>query len=217
MPFAATGGLGDVLGSLPAAIRKKGGKNADVRVVLPLYGAMGKTWRDQLEQVAEFRINLAWRNQYCGVKSLCKDGVTFYFIDNEYYFNRPSLYGNFDDGERYAFFCKAVLEMMPLIDWYPDVLHAHDWQAAMSVVYLNTRYRNQPAYEHMKSVFTIHNIEYQGQYDMSILGDVFEIGVEHTSLMRYDDCLNLMKAAIVCADTVTTVSPRYADPCRLHL
>jgi starch synthase len=211
MPFAATGGLGDVLGSLPAAIRKKGGKNVDVRVVLPLYGAMGQTWRDQLVDEAEFRVNLAWRNQYCGVKSLVKDGVTFYFIDNEYYFNRPALYGNFDDGERYAFFCKAALEMMPLIDWYPDVLHAHDWQAALSVVYLNTRYRNKPAYEHIKSVFTIHNIEYQGQYDMSILGDVFELGVEHSSLMHYDDCLNLMKAAVVCADMVSTVSPKYAE------
>ncbi|MBO5842773.1 MAG: glycogen synthase, partial [Clostridia bacterium] len=148
---------------------------------------------------------------YCGVKSLVKDGVTFYFIDNEYYFNRPALYGNFDDGERYAFFCKAALEMMPLIDWYPDVLHAHDWQAALSVVYLNTRYRNKSAYEHIKSVFTIHNIEYQGQYDMSILGDVFELGVEHSSLMHYDDCLNLMKAAVVCADMVSTVSPKYAE------
>ena len=211
MPFAATGGLGDVLGSLPAAIRKKGGKDVDVRVVLPLYGAMGKTWRDQLVDECDFRVNLAWRNQYCGIKSLVKDSVTFYFVDNEYYFNRPALYGNFDDGERYAFFCKAALEMMPMIDWYPDVLHAHDWQAALSVVYLNTRYRNMPEYEHMKSVFTIHNIEYQGQYDFSILGDVFELGVEHGSLMRYDDCINLMKAAIVCADTVTTVSPRYAE------
>ena len=108
MPFAATGGLGDVLGSLPAAIRKKGGKDADVRVVLPLYGAMGQVWREQLKDEAEFRVNLAWRNQFCGVKSLVKDGVTFYFIENEYYFNRPSLYGNFDDGERYAFFCKAI-------------------------------------------------------------------------------------------------------------
>ena len=211
MPFAATGGLGDVLGSLPAAIRKKGGKNVDVRVVLPLYGAMGQSWRDQLVGEAEFRVNLAWRNQYCGIKSLVKDGVTFYFVENDYYFNRPSLYGNFDDGERYAFFCKAALEMLPVLDWYPDVLHAHDWQAAMSVVYLNTRYRNKPAFEHIKSVFTIHNIEYQGQYDMSILGDVFELGVEHSSLMHYDDCINLMKAAIVCADTVSTVSPRYAE------
>ncbi len=211
MPFAATGGLGDVLGSLPAAIRKKGGKGVDVRVVLPLHGSMGQTWREQLVDEVEFRVNLAWRNQFCGVKSLVKDGVTFYFIENDYYFNRPSLYGNFDDGERYAFFCKAALEMLPLIDWYPDVLHAHDWQAAMSVVYLNTRYRNKPAYEHMKSVFTIHNIEYQGKYDFSILGDVFELGVEHSSMMRYDDCINLMKAAIVCADTVSTVSPRYAE------
>ena len=210
MPFAATGGLGDVLGSLPAAIRKKGGKNVDVRVVLPLHGAMGKMWREQLKDEAEFRVNLAWRNQYCGIKSLEKEGVTFYFVENEYYFDRPALYGNFDDGERYAFFCKAVLEMMPRIDWYPDVLHAHDWQAALSVVYLNTRYRNKQEYEHIKSVFTIHNIEYQGKYDFSILGDVFELGVEHSSLMRYDDSINLMKAAVVCADTVSTVSPQYA-------
>ncbi len=211
MPFAATGGLGDVMGSLPAAIKAKEKNNADVRVVLPLYGAVKEEWRAQMKEVAVFNVSLAWRSIYCGVKSLEKDGVTYYFIDNEYYFKRGALYGFYDDGERYAFFCKAVLEMCCRIEFYPDVLHANDWQSALTVVYLNTKYRYVEGLSKTKSVFTIHNIEYQGKYDFSILGDVFDMGPEHYALMRYDDCINLMKAAIECADMVSTVSPRYAE------
>ncbi len=211
MPFAATGGLGDVMGSLPAAIKAKEKNNVDVRVVLPLYSAVKDEWRAQMKEEAVFTVSLAWRNIYCGVKSLVKDGVTYYFIDNEYYFKRGALYGFYDDGERYAFFCKAVLEMLTRIDFYPDVLHANDWQSALTVVYLNTKYRYIDGLARTKSVFTIHNIEYQGKYDFSILGDVFDMGPEHYALMRYDDCINLMKAAIECADMVSTVSPRYAE------
>ncbi len=211
MPFAATGGLGDVMGSLPAAIKAKEKNNADVRVVLPLYAAVKDEWRAQMKDEAIFNVSLAWRNIYCGVKSLQKDGVTYYFIDNEYYFKRGALYGFFDDGERYAFFCKAVLEMLCHLEFYPDVIHANDWQAALTVVYLNTKYRYVEGLSGTKSVFTIHNIEYQGKYDFSILGDVFDMGPEYYALMRYDDCINLMKAAIECADRVSTVSPRYAE------
>lgn len=210
MPFAATGGLGDVMGSLPAAIKSLY-SDCDVRVVMPLYGAVSDEWRSQMKDEAVFYVPLAWRNQYCGVKSLVKGGVTYYFIDNEYYFKRDGLYGFFDDGERYAYFCKAVMEMLPKISFYPDVLHANDWQSAMTVVYLNTKYRYRECYEGIRSVFTIHNIEYQGKYDFSILSDVFDMGPEHYALMRYDSCINLMKAAIQCADKVSTVSPRYAD------
>lgn len=211
MPFAATGGLGDVLGSLPAALKAEYGDAADIRVVLPLYGAMGETWRSKLKDVAVLEVPVAWRRQYCGIKKLKKDDVIFYFIDNEYYFKRDGLYGQYDDGERYAYFCRAVLEMLPYIKFYPDILHAHDWQAALSVVYLNCKYRHIKQYAQIKTVFTIHNIEYQGKYDFSILGDVFDLGDEHHSLMEYDGCINLMKAAIECADTVSTVSPRYAE------
>lgn len=211
MPFAATGGLGDVLGSLPAAIKAKEKSEADVRVVLPLYACVNDEWRAQMKLECEFTLELSWRQLYCGIRSLVKDGVVYYFIDNEYYFKRNALYGFYDDGERFAYFCKAVMELMIHLDFYPDVLHANDWQSAMTVVYLNTKYRYKEGFENVKSVFTIHNIEYQGKYSFSILSDIFEMGPEYYSLMRYDDCINLMKAAIECADKVSTVSPRYAE------
>ncbi len=214
MPFAATGGLGDVLGSLPCALKEAAKDGVDVRLVIPLYDAIGEQFRRQMKEEAVFTVALAWRNQYCGVYSLVHRGVTCYFIDNEYYFKRGALYGQYDDGERYAYFCKAVMEMLRQIDWYPDILHAHDWQSALSVVYLKTRYASDPAYAGIRSVFTIHNIEYQGKYSFSILGDVFELGAEQYTLMQYDGCINLMKGAIVCADRVSTVSPRYAEEIR---
>lgn len=210
MPFAATGGLGDVLGSLPAALKKAGGDDVDVRVVLPLYAAVEEKWRAQMNTVAIFDVQLSWRKQYCGVLSLEKDGVLFYFIDNEYYFKRGSLYGHYDDGERFAFFSLAVVEMMQHVGFFPDVLHANDWQSAMSIVYLNLNYRHRQGYEYIKTVFTIHNIEYQGQYDMAILNDLFGIDWKYCSIMEWGGCMNLMKAAIECADRVTTVSERYA-------
>lgn len=214
MPFAATGGLGDVLGSLPAALKKRYPDDVDVRVVIPLYDAVSEKWRAQMKEEAVFTVALSWRRQYCGVKSLVKDGVTYYFIDNEYYFKRGSLYGHYDDGERYAFFCMAVLDMLEKIGFYPDILHAHDWQAALSIVYLNQLCRWKEGYRNIRTVFTIHNIEYQGKYDPSILGDVFGLSGYDYKLMQYDGCINLMKAAIVCADKVSTVSPRYAGEIR---
>ena len=208
MPFAATGGLGDVLGSLPAALAREG---ADVRVILPLYGQVKQEWRAKMKDETVFNVELAWRSLYCGIKSLVKDGVTYYFVDNEYYFKRDALYGSFDDGERFAYFSKAVLEALSHLDFYPDVLHAHDWQAALSVVYLKHLFRERAGYENIRAVFTIHNIEYQGQYNFGILGDVFALGGEHYELMDFGGCINLMKAAIVSADIVSTVSPRYAE------
>ena len=211
MPFAATGGLGDVLGSLPLAISKAGGEEVDVRVVLPLYGAVSEAWRKQMTLEVEYEVALAWRKQYCGIYRLSKDGVTYYFIDNEYYFKRDTLYGCFDDGERFAFFCKAAIDMLGVIGFYPDVIHAHDWQAALSLIYLDRKYRQIRGYEHIKTIFTIHNIEYQGKYDFWILGDVFELGENDRSIVEYDGCINLMKGAIVSANIVSTVSPRYAE------
>ena len=141
MPFAATGGLGDVLGSLPAAIKAGYGDDVDIRVVMPLYKNIPQEWVGKMKTVAEFTVNLSWRRQYCGVKSLEKDGVIYYFIDNQYYFFRDSLYGSYDDGERFAYFCMAAVDMLGVIGFYPDILHAHDWQAALSVVYLERKYR----------------------------------------------------------------------------
>ncbi len=210
MPFAATGGLGDVMGSLPAALKKAGGSGIDARVVMPLYDRIGNDWRSRMQCEAVFEVYLGWRRQYCGVHSLEKDGVKYYFIDNEYYFKRGALYGQYDDGERFAFFSMAVLEMLWRVNFLPDIIHANDWQSALSVVYYNLFYKLRRGYHNIKTVFTIHNIEYQGQYSMEILKDVFGIDWREVTLMEYGGCINLMKAAIKCADRVTTVSPRYA-------
>ncbi len=214
MPFAATGGLGDVLGSLPAAIAAEAGAEVDVRVVMPLYGAVSDVWRSKMTQVASYELPLAWRRQYCGILSLVHNHVTYYFIDNEYYFKRDSLYGAYDDGERFAFFCRAAIDMLGVIGFYPDIIHAHDWQAALSLVYLNQKYRGYEGYENIQTVFTIHNIEYQGKYDFAILGDVFDLGEDSRAIVEYGDCINLMKGAIVCANKVSTVSHRYAEEIR---
>ncbi|MBO7740647.1 MAG: glycogen synthase [Clostridia bacterium] len=209
VPFASTGGLGDVIGSLPEAIVKTD-KTADVRVVLPLHAKVTTETRKEMTKVAEFTVQLSWRNLYCGVWQLKKGGVTYYFIDNEYYFNRSRLYGEYDDAERYAYFCKAVLDMLPEIDFYPDILHAHDWQSALSVVYLRRRYN----YPNIHTVYTIHNIEYQGVYNFSILGDVFGLSDADREIMEYDGDINLTKGAIVCCDKLTTVSQKYSEEIR---
>lgn len=210
-PYASTGGLGDVLGSLPAALKKERGDDIDIRVVIPMYTSISDSEREKMEKVCEFTVNLSWRQQYCGVWKCEKNGVIYYFIDNEYYFKRSSMYGSFDDGERYAFFCKAVLEMMPHIGFFPDILHAHDWQSALTVIYLKRKYRYFEEYSHMKAVYTIHNIEYQGIYGFEILSDVFCLDSWDRYIVEYDGCINLTKGAIVCCDKLTTVSPNYAN------
>ena len=210
MPFAATGGLGDVLGSLPASL-KKNSPDDDIRLVMPLYASIGRQYRERMTFVKSFEVSLSWRKLYCGVFSLEKDGVVYYFLDNEYYFKRDSIYGNFDDGERYAFFCAAVMRLMQEIDYFPDILHAHDWQSALTVIYLNLKYKLIREYENIKTVFTIHNIQYQGQYDFAILGDIFDLEYKDKQYVEYKGCINLMKGAIHFADYVTTVSPTYAE------
>ena len=207
MPFASTGGLADVIGSLPLEVAKEG---VDVRVVMPLHSSVSKVYRDQMETVAEYELPLSWRKQYCGIKSLDYKGVKFYFIDNEYYFARDKVYGNYDDGERFAFFSLAAIDMLGVIGFYPDVINANDWQSALSIVYLERKYRQIEGYENIRTVFSIHNIEYQGKYDMAILGDVFALNESDRGIVEYNGCINLMKAAIVCADRVVTVSPRYS-------
>ncbi len=211
MPFAATGGLGDVLGSLPAELNAAGKGELDVRVVMPLYGAVAPKWRSQMTKLYEGEITLSWRHLYCAIYSLVKDGVTYYFIDNEFYFNRGALYGYGDEAERYAFFSKAAAELPRLVGYYPDIIHAHDWSSALVPIYINQKYRHIEEYRNIKLVFTIHNIEYQGKYGFEILGDVFELGFEAISTVEYDGCINLMKGAIVSCDIVSTVSQRYAE------
>ena len=160
LPYAASGGLGDVIGSLPRALKTEDSE-LDIRVIMPLYSAMADKYRNMLEEVCITTVPLGWRQQYCGLYKLTEGGVTFYFVDNMYYFARAGLYGSMDDAERYAFFCKAVLELMPRTDFYPDILHAHDWQSALSIIYLKRKYAHRPEYSNIKTIFTIHNIEYQ--------------------------------------------------------
>ena len=211
IPFISTGGLGDVLGSLPASLAKNF-PESDVRVVLPLYKSIKEKFSNELEFVGQINVNLSWRSQYCGVYSHKNNGVIYYFIDNEYYFKRDSVYGDFDDAERFGFFGKAVLDIMPLIDFYPNILHTNDWQSAMSVIYLKRQYSSLDEYKDIKTIYTIHNIDYQGIYPMSVLGDVFGLDMwGDRSTVEYNGCVNLTKGAIVCADQVSTVSQRYSN------
>ena len=207
-PFVKTGGLGDVAGSLPAALAAEG---ADVRVILPLYGRIAEKFRLKMNFEFFDYVSLAWRRQYCGLFSLKRDGVTWYFVDNEYYFKRDQLYGEYDDGERFAFFCRAVVDLIPRLGWTPDVIHCNDWQTALIPLYL--RQEAGAPYENIKTVYTIHNIEYQGRFGSDILGDVFGLSSElyDKGILRYDGDVNLMKGAIYESDRVTTVSPSYAQ------
>ena len=209
-PFIKTGGLADVAGSLPAALAKEG---HDVRVILPLYEGIVEDWRSQMTFLQCFHVTLAWRTPYCGLFELQRDGVTYYFVDNEYYFKRANIYGHYDDGERFAFFSRAVVESPGYLNWHPDVLHCNDWQTALVPIYLlEERYRIPQLYD-TKSVFTIHNIEYQGRYGSQTLKDLFGLndGYFNEHMLAYHGDVNLMKGAIYAADYVTTVSPTYAE------
>ncbi|MGN0823383.1 MAG: glycogen synthase GlgA [Candidatus Gallimonas sp.] len=217
-PFIATGGLAEVIGSLSKALAKD--ERYDVRVILPLYQDVRKEYRKDFRFLGNIFVPLAWRNQYCGIFEYQANHVTFYFIDNEYYFKRSGCYGYYDDGERFAFFSRSVMEVMGFLNFYPDILHCHDWQAALAAIYLKTIYCFRPEYQFIKAVFTIHNIEYQGQYSMNILEDLFGISYRYQYLVEYDHCINLMKGAIECCERFSTVSPSYAgeikDPYYSH-
>jgi starch synthase len=209
-PFAKTGGLADVAGSLPIALAEHG---HDVRVILPLYECIEEQWRSQMRFVKCFYVQLAWRNSYCGIFELVRDGVTYWFVDNEYYFKRAGLYGHYDDAERFAFFCRSVMSVPEQLEWTPDILHANDWETALVPIYLLEDRSRSPRLCHTKSVFTIHNIEYQGQYGSEILGDVLGLddGYFNDRMLEFRGDVNLMKGAIYAADSVTTVSPTYAE------
>ena len=213
LPFAATGGLGEVLGSLPKALAARG--DYDVRVMMPYYSDIGEQYRNSAKYLCNYNVGLSWRNLYCGLFELKQDNVTYYFIDNEYYFHRDGLYGFYDDGERYAFFCKAVMDSFYFIDFMPDIIHANDWQTALIPIYNNSKYHYD-----IKLIFTIHNIEYQGQYDLKILPTVFDLPPEAGAYVEYEGCINLVKGAIETSDCVTTVSESYAkeleDPAFAH-
>lgn len=206
-PFMKTGGLGDVAGSLPIALKNK---DIDTAVIMPLYPKIRCEYNDKLEFIGSTYMHLAWRSSYVGIFKLTYENVDFYFIDNEYYFKRSSCYGEADDGERFAYFSKAVLEVLRTIDFVPDIIHLHDWQTGLIPLLLRDAYSGVPEYKNIKTVFTIHNIEYQGKCGLDFPDYV--LGASNWSLpvLRQDECTNFMKGAIVMADKVTTVSETYS-------
>ncbi len=210
IPFVKTGGLGDVGGTLPLALKEAG---ANIRVILPKFATIPEEHLEKMEHVTDFPLLLSWRSQYCGIEKLEYEGLTWYFVDNEYYFGRSYPYGFFDDGERVAFFAKAVCECIAHLDFQPDVLHCNDWHTALSCVFLRENFREWPGYSAIRTVFTIHNLKFQGKYAASVLGNVLglhDCPAARDQLMQ-GDSVNYMRGAINYADRITTVSPTYAE------
>ena len=206
-PFVKVGGLGDVIGSLPKALCELG---VDARVILPLYSSIDRE-RFGLKYKAYQFVDLGWRHSYCGIFETEVDGVPCYFVDNEQYFNRDSIYGQIDDGERFAFFSKAALEILPALDFKPDVVNVNDWHTALSVIYLDVlKSREAEFYKDMKSVLSIHNIEFQGKFNPYEMGNLFGLENKYFDALIYNGDLNLLKGAIQLADRVNTVSETYA-------
>jgi len=216
-PFASTGGLAEVAGSLPQQLRLR---LIGCRVVMPMYEDIPQEFRDNMKFLTSLSVPVAWRRQYCGVFATHVGGAIFYFIDNQYYFKRSGLYGHYDDAERFAFFSRAVLEMLPYIDFKPDIIHANDWQTALVPVYYSMFYAEKEWFRDMKTVLTIHNIQYQGKYGQEVLQDVIGLPKSALSVMEFGGCVNYLKGGIECANCVTTVSPTYAteilDPWYSH-
>lgn len=208
-PYAASGGLGDVMGALPKSVVQNY-PDAEVGVIVPLYDTLKEEHRLKLEKVIDLSFRFSWRNTGATVYKINNCGVNYYLVENHYYFDRGRLYGEFDDAERFAFFSTAVIEFILATGNVPDILHANDWQTALTVVYLKTEYSHIPELRGIKTVYTIHNIEYQGKFDPYILGDVFAIDRKYYNVLEFDNCINLMKGALVTSDYITTVSPNYA-------
>ena len=210
VPFVKTGGLADVAGSLPKALKKQG---VDIRVVMPKYGKIDREYLDKMEHVYDGELTVSWRKKFLGIDKLVLDGVTFYFIDNQEYFYRDGFYGYGDDAERFSFFARAVLEIPQKEDFWPDVIHANDWHAALTSVYLRLHFMGDERYGKIKTIFTIHNLKYQGVFSKDVMEDVLGIDWKYFNNgdFEYYDAVNFMKAAIVYSDNVTTVSRTYAE------
>lgn len=208
VPFIKTGGLADVAGALPKELRKLGN---DVRVILPKYLGIDDEYKRKMQKQFEINVKLSWRNQYCGVEKLVLNGITYYFVDNEYYFKRESIYGHYDDGERFSYFCRAILDILPHLDFTPHIIHCHDWHTGMIPFLLKIEYGLNPFYQGMKTVFTIHNLQFQGIFPKDMLGDVLGISDQYfiPQMLEFYGQLNFMKTALISADFITTVSPTY--------
>lgn len=211
VPFVKTGGLADVAGTLPVAMAQKG---VEVAVILPKYREINDYWRQRMRPVTSFYINLGWRTQYCGIEAIDYEGVTFYFVDNQFYFSRESVYGSgMEEGERFAYFCRAVLEALPKLNLRPDVLHCNDWQTGMIPALLRLQYSNIEFYSNIKTVFSIHNLRYQGVFPWSFIDDMLGLGEKHYTPeeLEYYGCMSFVKGALVYSDVINTVSPTYAN------
>lgn len=205
-PFSKTGGLADVLGSLPKELVKLG---IDARVVLPKHGVTKDKFHDQMIPICNFKVTVGTKQEYAGIEMIKLDGVIFYFIDNEYYFGyRKTLYGHYDDGERYGFYNNAVLKMLEEMDYYPDIIHGNDWQTGLIPYILKQNYQDKPKYKKIKTIFTIHNIAYQGVYSKDLLP---YLDIEYNPELEFDNMINFMKCGINTADFITTVSETYAE------
>jgi len=211
-PFVKTGGLADVAGALPAALARRG---YDVRVALPLYKQIRRAYGEELVHLYDGNIRLGWREQFLGVEGMARDGVAYYFVDNEFYFGRDNIYGvfNCDEAERFGFFSKALVELMARLDFYPDVLHLNDWQTGMAAALLKTQYAHIPEYARVRSLFTIHNLRFQGVFDRGFTDELLTLGpiAFDPNALEYCGCVSYMKGGLAFADAINTVSPTYAS------
>ena len=210
VPFVKTGGLGDVAGSLPKELMKSG---QDVRIVMPKYAAIPDKYTKNMQYVGYVYVNVGFRHQYCGIFQLIHEGVTVYFLDNEYYFKREGIYGYPDEAEQFAFFSRAILDFLPAVGFKPDVLHCNDWQTGIVSLLLKAQYKHFDLYKDIKTVFTIHNLKYQGVFPKSTLTDLIDVGWEYFTVngIEFFDQVNYMKAGIEYSDYITTVSRTYAN------
>ncbi|WP_102274150.1 glycogen synthase GlgA [Cytobacillus massiliigabonensis] len=210
VPFAKSGGLADVAGALPKELVRQG---IDIRVIMPKYGSIENNLKAQMRKIDDFTVEVGWRKQYCGIEEIEFQGVIYYFVDNEYYFMREELYGYFDDGERFAFFNKAVLELPVHIGFQPDIIHCHDWHTGMIPFLLKMEYKEKTGYQSIQTVFTIHNLLFQGIMPRESLNELFGLQEEyfHIDYLEFYGCISFMKGAIVAADKITTVSPTYKN------
>lgn len=209
-PFCKTGGLADVVASLPKALSKLG---LDVRVVMPKYKSIPQKYSEKLEYLGFIYVDISWRHQFCAILKLEQDDITYYFLDNEYYFIRDGLYGYNDDAERFAFFSKAVIEMLPFLDYKPDIIHCNDWQTGVVSLLLKANYKHMDFYSDIKTIFTIHNLKYQGVFPKECLNELLGIGWEYFTSdgIEFYDQVNYLKAGLVYSDAITTVSKTYAE------
>lgn len=212
-PFIKTGGLGDVIGALPQSLHEKG---VNVSVILPKYDDLSLHFKKQMQWIKNIEVPVGWRRQFCGIEKIHYQGITIYFLDNEYYFKRHGSYGFGDDGERFAFFSRAVLEALPFIEEWPDIIHCHDWQTGLIPVHLKANYENNLDYRGIKTVFTIHNLRYQGVYPKSVLSDLLGLSeqYDHINALEFYGNISYLKGGLAFADCITTVSSTYASEIR---